>query len=302
MHGAWYAPYVRIMKNTFLSRLLIALLLCGALGTPYAAGTLEVIQLQHRSAEEVIPILRPFLNDQGVLSGTGYQLIVRTTPDNLAQLRDILKRVDTAPRRLIITVKQNADGNDNTSEVQVSGNARIGSGTSINAPDQDRDGTSIQYRDTNTRLRTRVISTGSRTADADTQQVQVLEGHEALIQIGQSVPMLERSITTSGGAPAVQDQLAYKDVMRGFHVLPRVNGDQVTLEVSPYHDQLSQEQGGAIDVQRLHTTVSGRLGEWLEIGGSAQQETRQDSGYTHSARTGSRDQHRVLLKVEEVQE
>jgi hypothetical protein len=52
----------------------------------------------------------------------------------------------------------------------------------------------------------------------------------------------------------------------------------------------------------MHTTVSGRLGEWLEIGGSVEEENRQDSSYTHSARTSSRDQRRVLLKVEEVQE
>ncbi len=290
------------MKITYPIRILIALLLlCGALGTTFAAGTLEVIQLQHRSAEDVIPILRPFLNEQGVLSGTGYQLIVRTTPENLAQLRDILKRVDTAPRRLIITVKQSADDNDSNSEVQLSGSARIGSGVSINAPDHGRGGTSVEYGDANTRLRTRALSTSSRSADADTQQIQVLEGHEALIQIGQSVPVLERSITTSGSAPAVQDQIAYKDVMRGFYVLPRINGDQVTLDVSPYHDKLSQEQGGAVDVQRMHTTVSGRLGTWLEIGGSVQEENRQDSGYTHSAHTGSRDQRRVLLKVEEAQ-
>ncbi len=290
------------MKYANLVRWLFALLLCATLATAYAAGTLEVIQLQHRSAEELIPILRPFVGEQGALSGTGYQLIVRTSLENMAQLRDILRRLDTAPRRLIITVKQSADASDDNSDVQVSGRAQIGSGISIAAPDRSRNGTSLQYRDTNTRLRTRVLSTGSRSASADTQQIQVLEGHVALIQIGQSVPVLERSLTTGYGAPVVQYQLAYKDVRRGFYVLPRINGDQVTLDVSPYSDSLSQEQGGAIDVQRMHTTVSGRLGTWLEIGGTAQEANRQDSGYTHSAHTGSRDQRRVLLKVEEVRQ
>jgi type II secretory pathway component GspD/PulD (secretin) len=291
------------MKVTYISRLLISLLLlCGTLGTTLAADPLEVIQLQHRSAEDVIPILRPFLYERGALTGSGYQLIVRTTPENLEQLRDIIKRVDIAPRRLIITVKQSTDGSDSNSEVQVSGRAQIGSDVSIAAPDSGRGGTSIGYNDANTRLRTRVISTGSRNTDADTQQIQVLEGHEALIQVGQSVPVLDQSVTTIGRTPIVENQLAYKDVMRGFYVLPRVNGDQVTLDVSPYQDKLSQEQGGAVDVQRMHTTVSGRLGVWVEIGGSAQEETRQDSSYTHSAHTGSRDQRRVLLKVEEVRE
>ncbi len=258
------------MKIAYPIHILMALLLFGgALGATLAAGTLEVIQLQHRSADEVIPILKPFLDAQGVLSGTGSRLIVRTTPENLAQLHTLLKRVDTAPRRLIITVQQNADD----SEVQTG----------------DR--------------HTRVISTGSRTAEADTQQIQVLEGHTALIQVGQSVPVLQSALATNGGVAVAQDQITYKDVLRGFSVLPRLNGDQVTLDISPYYDTPSQEQGDAIDVQRMHTTVSGRLGNWLEIGGSGQAADSQlGSRYTQSAHTGNRDQRRVLLKVEEVQE
>lgn len=291
------------MKRIPTIRAIIALtLLCTTLGAAAASMSMEVIPLRHRSAEELIPVLRPFLIEQGALTGTGYQLIVRTTPDNLNQLRDILKRLDTAPRRLMITVKQSADGSEENSEAQISGQTQIGSGVSISSPDHSRGGASIEYRDNNTRLRTRVLNTSSRSADADTQQIQVLEGHEALIQIGQSVPMLERSVTTSSGTPAVQDQLTYKDVMRGFYVLPRINSDQVTLDISPYRDMPSQTQGGAIDVQRMHTTVSGRLGEWLEIGGSAQEENRQDSAYSRSASTGSRDQRRVLLKVEEIRQ
>ncbi|MHB8745498.1 MAG: secretin N-terminal domain-containing protein [Gammaproteobacteria bacterium] len=281
--------------------LLVWLLFCCTSPITIAANSLEVIPLKHRSAAEVIPVLRPFLDPQGALTGTGYQLIVRTTPENLVQLRDILKRIDTAPRRLMITVKQSSDGSDADTESQLSGRAQLGSGTSINSPDRSRDGANIEYRDHNTRLRARTLNTQSRNADADTQQVQALEGHEALIQIGQSVPVLERSISNYGGG-TVEDQLAYKDVLRGFYVLPRINGDQVTLDISPQHDTLSQRQGGAIDVQRLHTTVSGRLGEWLEIGGGGREENRQQNDYTRNARTARREQRRVLVKVEEIRE
>ncbi len=281
--------------------LLLLLLFFSALPKTIAANSLEVIPLKHRSAAEVIPILRPFIDPQGALSGTGYQLIVRTTPNNLAQLRAILQRIDTAPRRLLITVRQSADGSATDSESALSGRAPLGTGARITVPDQNRDGANIEYRDHNTRLRARAFNTRSRNADADTQQVQALEGHEALIQIGQSVPVLERSISNYGGG-TVEDQLDYKDVLRGFYVLPRINGDQVTLDISPQHDTLSQRQGGAIDVQRLHTTVSGRLSEWLEIGGGVREENSQRSGYPQSARTADRDQHRVWVKVEEMRE
>lgn len=279
--------------------LLVWLIFCWVSPASSAGSALEVIPLKHRTAAEVIPILRPLVDPQGALSGSGYQLIVRTTPANLAQLRDILARIDTAPRRLLITVRQSADASAARHDTQLSGSAQLGNDGRVVVPDQRSDGASIEYRDRNTRLRGRTLSTESRSNDADTQQVQALEGHEALIQIGQSVPMLERSSDAYGG---IANQLAYKDVTRGFYVLPRINGDQVTLDISPQHDTLSPQQAGAIDVQRLHTTVTGRLGEWLEIGGGTREENRQDSAYGRTAGTGSRDQRRVLVKVEEVRE
>ena len=276
--------------------------LCLTLRVLSSTLSLEVIQLQHRSAQEVIPILRPLIPQGGTLTGTGYQLIVRTTPENLQQLRDVLQRIDTAPRSLLITVRQSADDLGTRNEAEVSGHAQLGSGMSVGTAARGSGGASISYRDANTNVRTRVISTNSRSEGNDTQQIRVLEGHEALIQVGSSVPVLDQSVTVVGGTPVVQDQLAYKDVLRGFYVLPHVNGDQVTLDISPNRDTLSQEQGGAVDVQRLHTTVSGRLGEWIEIGGSGQQENHQDSAYTQSASTGNREQRHVWLKVEEVRE
>ena len=44
-------------------------------------------------------------------------------------------------------------------------------------------------------------------------------------------------------------------------------GDQVTLEISPFDDTAGRLPG-SVNVQRLVTTVSGRLGEWIALGGS----------------------------------
>jgi len=67
---------------------------------------LEVIPLKHRTTDEIIPLIHPFLDRQGALSGMRSQLIIRTTPDNLQEIKQLLNEIDTAPRRLIITVKQ----------------------------------------------------------------------------------------------------------------------------------------------------------------------------------------------------
>lgn len=43
-----------------------------------AQAELAVIDLGYRSAEELIPALGPLMGPDDVLTGTGYQLIVRT--------------------------------------------------------------------------------------------------------------------------------------------------------------------------------------------------------------------------------
>jgi len=97
-------------------RALPALLLAFAAGAA-AQGTLEVIPLRHRSAAEVIPALQPLLEPGGTLSGQSYQLFVRTSPANLADLKRVLDRIDVAPRRLRVSVRFEAAGDSRNGSV-----------------------------------------------------------------------------------------------------------------------------------------------------------------------------------------
>ena len=55
-----------------------------------AEPVVEVIPLHYRTAEEVIPILQPMLARDGAISGFRGQLVIRTTPENLAEMKRIL--------------------------------------------------------------------------------------------------------------------------------------------------------------------------------------------------------------------
>ena len=68
-------------------------------------GSLEVIDLRHRTAEQILPDLRPLLAPGAVLTGQRNQLIVRTSPENLAELRRALEALDRPARRLVISVR-----------------------------------------------------------------------------------------------------------------------------------------------------------------------------------------------------
>ena len=96
----------------------------------------------------------------------------------------------------------------------------------------------------------------------------------------------------------VSDSIVYRDLGQGFYAEPRLAGERVTLDISPFND--APGPGGSVQTQRLSTTVSGRLGEWIELGGSGQQTNAQGQGALSVGTREVRDNRSVWLKVEEV--
>lgn len=266
------------------------LLACLLLGGAAHAQSLEIIDLKHRPAEEVVPLLHPFLAPGGTLTGQRGQLFIRTTPANLAELRKLLAELDKAPRQLQITVLQGEavrlaeDDARLNIDIAAGGRGRItlGEGTASD---------SVEFR---------VRRSRSRNRSEDIQRVRVLEGNPATIYLGQSVPIASRSITTTPGGVQSTDTIEYRQVTTGFAVIPRISGDRVTLEIATQRDRLSSGGGGRFELQGVQTTVSGYLGEWIEIGGAVTLETRSQSGVIHRSTDSGDDSRRVLLRVEQL--
>ena len=136
------------------------------------------------------------------------------------------------------------------------------------------------------------------------QSVRVMEGQEAFLRTGQSVPVRERQVQRSVVGGRVVEQVVestqYRDATSGVYVLPRVSGDRVTLEISAQRQSLSRPVERGASVQSVVTTVSGRLGEWMEIGGTNREANAQQSVLLGRTDTSARGSGRVLVKVEEV--
>jgi hypothetical protein len=242
------------------------------------------------------------LDDDGVASGMNNQLILRTSPRNLAEIRKVLESIDRAPRRLRITVLQNVDRATMARLIEASGSVGVGHARVTVRPG-DGGGLSVDAAQGEDRLRARAQSTRSLQGDHKSQQVQVLEGKRAYIQAGTAAPIPQRQIVQSPRGTQVIDTTGYRNVTSGFYVLARVSGDRVTLEIGAQNDSISSDQRGypAADIQQAATTLSGRLGEWLVVGDIAQQQ--ESSGGAIASRSGSSasEQRNVLLKVEEVE-
>jgi len=287
----------------WLARALLALLL--APGCAVAQETvLEVIPLRHRTAAELIPIIQPLLVRDGSVSGFQGQLIVRTTPANLDEIRRILASLDTAPRQLLITVRQDTDVDRSRSAAEISGSVGGDHGRVTVPGSGDPRGGSVVLREGDDNVRLQVLEGSGSRSDRSTQSVRVMEGREAFVRVGQSMPVRERQVQRSVVGGRVVEQVVettqYRDAATGFYVLPRVSGDRVTLDISPQRETLSKQRHGGVNVQSMVTTVSGRLGEWVEIGGIGMDASGRQSVLLGRATTASRSSGRVLVKVEEV--
>ena len=145
----------------------------------------------------------------------------------------------------------------------------------------------------------KINSTRDIENSADVQNVQVLEGNAAFIRVGQSVPYQSRTVVRGRQGTTVVEDTQFQDVSSGFYVLPRVSGSQVTLEINPQRNTLGSE--GAVNVQQASTVLSGRLGEWIELGGVGQQGSSSGSGTVYSTQDVSADNRSIFVRVEEVQ-
>ena len=279
--------------------------MCAALllSLPALAGELEIINLRHRSAEDVLPVIRPLLEKDDVASGMNYQLILRTSPQNLEQVRKLLESIDVAPRRLKITVLQNADSETVARLTGMSGNIGLSREARVAVPDSGGgSGLNVELGQGQDRLKAKVSSARALEDERNTQQLQVLEGNRALVRGGQSVPVPQRQVIQGPWGTRVIDSVQYQEIGSGFYVLPRVNGDRVTLEISTQNDALVPDGGDypVMRVQQASSTLSGRLGEWLEVGGLGQQKDNDNSALSTRGTSQIREQRNVLIKVEEV--
>lgn len=280
--------------------------ICIGIATQVAAESmvLEVIPLKHRTADDIIQILRPLMQPGGTITGMNNQLVVKTTPANLEQIKAVLAKLDNSPRRLLIRVKQGILANTKQQEQSLSGSIASGD-VSVGVDDtgtgsreglvisgSDGQGNNIRYRGNETR---------SQSNEGNTFMVNATEGYPAYISIGQSIPVSSRtSYVTPGGSVAVNDSTEYINADSGFYVLPRLNGNRVTLLIAPRLTKVGPGRAPILDVQDVETTVTGRLGEWLDIGGLEQQSSSSGQGIASNSRQSDSQSRSVLIKVDEI--
>lgn len=275
-----------------ISSLLLFGFVVGALAQTDKTDTLEVITLQHRPAETLIPLIQPLVDDVGIVTGRNDQLIVRTTQDQFAQIRTLVRELDTPPVRLLVTVQQLQGAAVQQQGLDLTGNA-LTSDPLVMSNGHNRQKLHLESEKHHVRH-----------GDNLFQQIQVIAGSEAFIEMGKQLPFVEPINRVdwiySTGPYGSEYNIQSEPVKSGFYVRPQVHGDWVTLEVLPHREQPSSNGGGRILKQQIATTITGQLGEWLEVSSQHIHNHRKDHTIVHSTQAMDQTNRRVLVKVNRI--
>ena len=258
------------MKFSILFILLLAALFVGGVQAETDDKIpIEIIELQHRSADELLPLVEPLLGPRDGLTGTGYRLIVRTSPGRLRQIRELVEALDRPPRELRLSVRV-SDASD-----------RDHHGLDPAREHEEADGRVV-----------RRYTTARREAE---QWVRVQEGQQAHIREGEVIPMAGVAVLRPDGT--LIGGIDYRTLDRGFVVTPAITpDDRVRLHIAQIAER--EGPGGRIETQVLETVTTVDPGDWVDLGGTVGQDRRDDQRIIGTRRTRDRDEKTVQIRID----
>jgi len=262
--------------------LLFSISLCSA-----AALEFKIITLHHRFAEDLLPIIQPIVGNEGTATAMQNNLIIRTSPEKMAEIEQLVANLDSPRQNLRITVNRLNSSLSARSSIEAGGNKRIGK-TVISTgsyPSRQNDNVRIGIENNQN------ISSGS-----SSQFLQVLDGESAFISVGQSVPYTSEWVTLTQRYISVQRSTEFADISTGFAVRPRIIGNQVELEITPRFAQLNQR--GFIDFDTLKTVIRADRGVWINISGIMQEKDEVSRAILNSQTGGQSLNNQLLIRVD----
>jgi len=243
----------------------------------------EVFPLGFRSVTEILPVIEPLVGPGGSVSGMRGQLVVQTTPARMAQVRAVLQQLDAPPARLLISVRRSGGQTDERRDAVLAG--RVGAV----AIGRGGAGVDTATGSDDVEIRGRIVQRELQQDATVTQQVQVLAGYEAWVE--------------TGTALSLYDGHASVPATTGFFVIPQLNGDQVRLELSTVSRRTAPGRhrspyGATLATAGSYSTLSGTLGEWLDVAGAVATEQVDGRGIGTFSDRSSTDQSRLQVRVE----
>ncbi|HEX7156090.1 MAG TPA: hypothetical protein VF229_02685 [Burkholderiaceae bacterium] len=252
--------------------------LLAALSVPARAQPVETVELHHRSADELIPLLLPMAGPDASISA-GSHVFLRAARPQADRLRALIAQLDQPARRLAVTLREDppADG----PQVHAGADGSVTVSTAREREPRGRESPADDDRST-------TVATASRS-----RRLQVVEGEQVRIDLPatQSIrfripagggagrpasasPGVPGATTASGGAAAVAGGVVTFESVTAFAARFAIAGRTVVIELTP----LRQGAVAAYPEAPAAASVRGSLGEWIALGTAGPPSGPQDAG------------------------
>lgn len=253
----------------------------------FAQGIFKIITLQHRMAQDILPMISTLVGNHGVATGIDNQLIIRTDAERMLEIEQAVAVFDQVKRNFSITVSHDQSIQESQQRIDAQGDVKIGN---------------IIVSNRNNRYSTNsaqvIVDHKNKRLKRNGQQfITVLDGQTAFISVGQLIPYTQDWVFLTQYYVSTVQTTEYVSINTGFVVRPTVltNG-QIELEITP---RFARSHGiGNIDFETLKTIIRIDIGTWLDLGATmgAQDEVSRKILAVEKSRTQN-DAH-LSIKVE----
>lgn len=261
-------------------RLLRSLLLVSLLSVSVvqAESNIYTLQLKHRLASELLPQIESFLPETATIRAFEGTLILKSDRATLANVQQLLDKLDTPLQNLLITLVR--------SNAVLSNRAESSTDIAVDVGDDIQASVGINR-----------WSTHGQLDDNQHYQARAMAGQPVSINLGELVPQQQYLVFHSYHGIAVEERTRYINTENGFQAIPFLLSDgHVRVEIHPFFSKLSRVDHD-VRSSELITSVSGQLGEWIELGHIEDNASLDRNGVT-TYRTHEQQSLSLYLKIE----
>lgn len=267
------------------ARLFLMLFFLGLFAFP-AAGIAQqhitTIEPRNVPAEQLARIIKPQLSPGSTVTTYQNTLILNVTDDELTSIHQILARIDTRGRQLLISIRKTGDNSLSQQQGQVTiqrqqdPTIRIG-----------RNGISPSSSQTATTVT--ISRQGTVLSGASDQSIRATEGIPVLISTGNTM------LLNNPGNHNDHDQ-EWVSANNGFYATAWINGNSVTVKIEQQDNRFVNST--TISGQQLQTQVNGQIGQWIALGTIHERNNSISKQINSAERNISQSAQAIFLKIE----
>ncbi len=259
------------MKNTILA---IVLLFCTPL---FADSDIHTLTLKHRLASEVVEQIRPFLPKSATIRAYDNMLILKSDRATVANVEQLLKKLDTPLKSVVISVWQTSKQLNNQS----------GSQANIE----------LSNKEPKASVKLKAWSTKDKDDKDNHYQAQGIAGQPVTIKLGNARPEKDYLyFINANGTTGLASNTQYISTKNGFKAVPFLLSDnKVKVDIQPFFSDRSH--GGELNSSEVITTIHGELGQWIQVALVSEEQHIQQHGVKRYQTHQGQEQF-IYLKVE----